>query len=74
VTRPLRIRVVPPALRRELLESLDKGNCSAVPLPDGTFEVVHRQASTDREARLELAFFVRAWQAKYPFAATELIG
>ena len=71
---PFRIRIADPALRRDLLASLDEGNCSAVQLPDGTFEVVHRQASNQREAQLELAFFVRAWQAKHPYAAAELIG
>ena len=71
---PFRIRIADPSLQGDLLQSLNAGNCSAVRLPDGTFEVIHRQASTLREARLELAFFVRAWQAKHPGAAAELVG
>jgi hypothetical protein len=74
VTTAFRIRIADPALRPDLLASLDEGNCSAVQLADGTLEVVHRQASTHYEARLELAFFVRAWQARHPEAVAELIS
>lgn len=74
MTTPFRIRITDPALGRDLVQSLDAGNCSAVQLADGSLEVVHRQAATPREALLELAFFVRAWQAKYPGVAAELVG
>ena len=74
MTTTFRIRLTDSSLGYELLDSLEKGNCSAMRLPDGTLEVVHRQAGNQREARLELAFFVRAWQAKHPDATAELIG
>jgi hypothetical protein len=74
VTTPLRIRIADPALRRDLLRSLDEGNCSAVELSDGSFEVLHRQAATQRVARLELEFFIRTWQLKHPHVAAELVG
>ena len=69
-----RIRVADSRLRGDLLASLDEGNCSAVQLPDGTFEVLHRQASDERVARIELAFFVRAWQTRHPDVAADLLG
>lgn len=72
--KSFRIRIGDPALARDLLASLDEGNCSVVLLPDGTFEVVHRQAGSRREAQLELDFFVRAWQTKYPHVPAELVG
>jgi hypothetical protein len=74
VTKPFRIRITDPTLSWDLLQSLDEGDCSAVRLPDGTYEVVHRQAMNVREARLELAFFVRAWQTKHPHVVAELVG
>ena len=74
MTPLFRIRLGDPRLHRELLASLEDGNCSAVQLPDGTLEVLHRQANTPREARIELTFFVRAWQTKHPDAVAELLG
>jgi hypothetical protein len=74
MTKPFQIRITDPTLWWELLQSLDEGGCSAVRLSDGAYEVLHRQAANDREARLELAFFVRAWQAKHPHVAAELVG
>jgi hypothetical protein len=74
VTTPFRIRITDPTLHWDLLRSLSEGDCLAVALPDGTFEVIHRHARNDREARLELSFFVRAWQTKHPHAAAELVG
>ncbi len=74
MSTPLRIRIGDLRLRRDLLVSLAEGNCSAVELPDGTFEVLHRQATTDREAPIELGFFIQAWQSKHPTAVAELIG
>jgi hypothetical protein len=74
VTKPFRIRITDTTLLSDLLQSLHKGDCSAVRLPDGTYEVVHRHATNDREARLELAFFIRAWQTKHPGACAELVG
>jgi hypothetical protein len=71
---PFRIRINDPALWWDLVKSLNEGDCSAMALPDGTFEVIHRHAANDREARLELAFFVRAWQTKHPHAVAELVG
>ena len=74
VTRSFRIRITDPTLWWDLLQSLDVGDCSAVRLSDGTYEVFHRQAANDRDARLELAFFVRAWQSKHPHVVAELVG
>jgi hypothetical protein len=74
VTTPLRIRITNPALWWDLLQSLATGGCSAVRLPDGTVEVTHHSAADDREARVELAFFVRAWQTKHPDVTAEVIG
>jgi hypothetical protein len=74
VTTPIRIRLTEPRLWWDLLQSLGEGGCSAVQLEDGTVEITHSEASDQREARLELMFFVRAWQTKYPHVAVELVA
>lgn len=72
--RPLRIHITDPALRTDLVRSLDESDCSAVQLADGSVEVRHRQATNEREALLELLFFVRAWQIKHPHVAADVVG
>jgi hypothetical protein len=71
---PLRIRITDSALRPDLVRSLAEGNCAAVQLLDGTVEVTHREAADDREARLELAFFVGAWLMRHPNVSAELVS
>lgn len=72
--KPLRIRITDPALRSDLVQSLEEADCSAVQLPDGSVEVTHQRAANAREAHLELAFFVRAWQLKYSRVVAEFVG
>ena len=74
MTTPLRIKLQDPALRDAFIQTLAAGNCSVADLSDGTFSVVHLEARTQREARLEVAFFVGAWQTKHPHAPAELLG
>lgn len=72
--RPLRIRLTDPTLWWDLLQLLREGECSAVRLDERTVEVTHRRAADDREARIELAFFIRAWLAKYPHVTAEFVA
>jgi hypothetical protein len=70
----MRIRISEPRLLPHLLESLRRGDCLALPLDDATCEVVHEDAETEREARIELTFFLRAWLGAHPGAQAELLA
>ena len=62
-----------PSLWWDLLLSLTHGECSAVRLADGTIEVTWDRASDEHSARLELAFFLRAWQSRHPDVTLEVV-
>jgi hypothetical protein len=70
----MRIRISEPRLLPQLLESLRRGDCLALPVDDATCEVVHEDARDEREARVELQFFVRAWAGAHPDVRAELVG
>lgn len=46
----------------ELTEALLHGDCLCVPASGDTCEVLHPYAADEHEARIELAFFLRAFQ------------
>ena len=58
---PLRVRLSSPALGEDLVEALVAGDCLCARTGDNTLVVLHRAASDEAEARLELGFFLRAW-------------
>jgi hypothetical protein len=70
----MRVRISNPDLLPKLLESLARGDCVTVPVDDATCEVVHRDALDEREARVELLFFLRAWAVSHPDVRAELVG
>lgn len=70
----LRIRVNDAAMLAELRASLEDADCSAVPVSDDTLLVTHPFAHDEHEARLELKFFLAAWQAARPGAEAELVS
>jgi hypothetical protein len=69
----MRVRISDPQLLPQLIESLLRGECAARPVDETTCEVVHASASDDREARIELTFFLRAWAGQHADVRAELV-
>jgi hypothetical protein len=57
----------------ELRQALAEADCSVTQVGEDTLLVTNPLAVDEAEARLELAFFLRAWQAKTPGAEVELL-
>jgi hypothetical protein len=55
-----------PVSRDRLVEHLAESGCIPSPVGETTLEVVHPEAHDADEARLELVFFLRAWQRANP--------
>lgn len=67
----MKVRISPEGLE-ELSEALLHGDCLCIPAQDETCEVLHPYAFDEREARIELTFFLRAWQLGRPDFRAEL--
>jgi hypothetical protein len=50
----------------ELVHDLLRGGCVPRAVDEETLEVVHPDAHTAAVARMELTFFLRAWQSRHP--------
>ena len=70
----MRIRISEPRLLPDLVESLARGDCLTVPVDEATCDVVYADASDDREARIELLFFLRAWALSHREVRAELVA
>jgi hypothetical protein len=70
---PLRVHISRPELGEDLAAALAAGDCHCARVHDDTFVVVHRAAADDAEARVELRFFLRAWEARHVGVRAELI-
>jgi hypothetical protein len=70
----MRIRVSEPTLLPELVESLARGECAAHAIDATTCEVRYDAAADDREAKIELTFFLRAWAAQRSNVRAELVA
>jgi hypothetical protein len=57
----------------ELRRALADADCSIAQVEENTLLVSH-PLEDEAEARLELAFFLRAWQAQRPDAEVELLA
>lgn len=57
----------------ELAEALRAADCVVRTVGDRSVDVAHPLAHDEEEARLEVAFFVRAWQASHPELAVHLV-
>jgi hypothetical protein len=68
-----RIQLSDPNLLDDLRDALARADCSTVPVDTGTLLVTH-PLPIDEEARMELDFFLRAWQATRPDTEVELLG
>ena len=70
----LRIQVNDTSLLDELRGALGDAECSTAQLSEDTLLVTQPLAVDEAEARLELAFFLKAWEAHRPGAEAELLG
>jgi len=61
-------------LLEELMGVLTRHGCRADQIAPNVCRIVYPRAWTAREARLELTFFVRAWQANHPGVRAVLSG
>jgi hypothetical protein len=69
-----RVRVSHPGVITDLIEALWRGDCVPDQVAADTCVVVHPFAFDDREASIEIGFFLKAWQARHPGVAAELVG
>ena len=69
----LRIHVNNATALAELRQALADADCSIAQVEEDTLLVTH-PLEDEAEARLELVFFLRAWQANRPDAEVELLA
>jgi hypothetical protein len=69
----LRIHVNDPTALADLRQALADADCSIAQVGKDTLLVTH-PLEDETEARLELVFFLRAWQANRPDAEVELLA
>ena len=63
--KPLIVHLDRPELLEDLIASFRRGGCPARRTGPGSCSVEHASAVDEREARIELAFFLRAWRARH---------
>ncbi|HEY6585040.1 MAG TPA: hypothetical protein VIZ29_09345 [Gaiellaceae bacterium] len=54
------------SLLGRLAEDLRRGGCVPSEAGEGALDVIQPDARDAREARLELTFYLRAWQSRHP--------
>ena len=69
----LRIHVNDNAALADLRQALMEADCSIAQVAEDTL-LVTDPLEDETETRMELAFFLRAWQAKRPGAEVELLA
>jgi hypothetical protein len=68
-----RIQLSDPNLLDDLRDVLAEADCSTVPVDTDTL-LITRPLPIDEETRVELDFFLRAWQATRPDTEVKLLG
>jgi hypothetical protein len=68
----IRIHVADPNDLEDLRDALDHAECATV--QSGDTLLVEDPLADEVQARLELAFFLKAWRARRPAAQVELLG
>jgi hypothetical protein len=63
---PLRVAISEPCLLGELTQCLRETECVVAEISDSALEVVYPAAGDPQEARVEVTFFLRAWQLAHP--------
>jgi hypothetical protein len=69
----MRVHVSDSASLPRLVDDLLRGGCVPSAVDEETVEVIQPYAEDAREARTELVFFLRAWQARHPDVELTLI-
>jgi hypothetical protein len=72
--RPLDIHVDPPELVDDLVRALRRSGCTVTRTSPRSCSVSHVEAADEREAWIELAFFLRVWQAGHERARASLVA
>jgi hypothetical protein len=62
----LLVEITQPALLPDLISGLERSGCVADPVAPSACRVRHLHGDDVTEERLELAFFIRAWQLGHP--------
>lgn len=68
----MRVRISDPARLEELRSALRSAGVTAVQVEDDTLLVLYPLEVDAHEARLELAFFIKAWLASRPGVDADL--
>jgi hypothetical protein len=68
----MRVRLAEARLTEELTAALREAGCISVPGDGGVLDVGLPTARDDREEAIELAFFLKAWQARRSSGELEL--
>ena len=61
-------------VREELVEFLERVDCTVQIEEDGTLVVTVPDAFGEDQARLEVDLYLKAWQASHPDVETHLLG
>jgi hypothetical protein len=62
----MRVHLSDTSLLGRLAEDLRRGGCVPSAAGEGALDVIQPDARDAREARLELTFYLRAWQSRHP--------
>jgi hypothetical protein len=63
--KALAVHVNRPDLVEDLMKALRRRGCTVRQTSPWSCSVRHLQATDDREARVEIGFFLRAWQTRH---------
>ena len=69
----MRIHLSDVSYVQDLILALLRGDCLVTPTGLDTLAVIHPSAGDESEARTELLFFLRAWQARHPEVDVQLL-
>jgi hypothetical protein len=69
----MRVQLSDPAYLDELAAALLQGDCLPTPTGHDTLAVAHPWARDENEARTEMLFFLRAWEARHPHIEVNLL-
>jgi hypothetical protein len=56
----------------ELTDALEAAECLPVRVAEDSLSVLHLSAIDEREAGIELSFFIKAWQVAHPDVVVEI--
>jgi hypothetical protein len=68
------VHVNDPSALKSLADSLGRADCLCKRAGRQTLRVFHVHATDEREARLELSFFLKAWLAQHPDVCAQLVA